>query len=83
ISDDSSKPNELNELNKSDKISAIFVKRKPCQGLSGGKYQQYIERIPVEVRGTRQHEIIAIDLFSTVSKFQFKYLYKEQITEFN
>jgi len=73
-----SKPDES-----ADESEKLPVKRKPCQGLSDGKYQQYIERTPVEVGGTRRREVIAKDLFPGVSKLHSKHLSKEQTTEFN
>src|SRR3954471_14002476 len=32
----------FDETDKSDEVSIVSKKRKPCQGLSGGRYQQYI-----------------------------------------
>jgi len=75
--DSSSRPDEF------DKPIEMPVKRKPCQGLSGGKYQQYIEQTPVEVGGTRRCEVIAKDLFLISSKFNFNHLSKDQKLEFN
>ncbi len=81
-SNNSSKPNEFDEPDISNKISVVS-KRKPCQGLSDKKYQQYIKQTPVEVGGTRRREIIAKDLFPIISKFYSKHLSKEQTMEFN
>jgi hypothetical protein len=49
ISNSSSKPDKCDESNN---VTVVPMKRKPCQGLSGGRYQQYIERTPVEIGGT-------------------------------
>ena len=54
----------------------LSVKRKPCQDLSGGKYQQYIERTPVEVGGMWQHKVIVKDLFSIIFEYHFNHLSK-------
>jgi len=80
ISNSSSKPDECDESNNAP---IVPMKRNPCQGLSGGRYQQYIERTPVEIGGTRRREVIAKDLFPIVSDFNSKCLSKEQTTEFN
>lgn len=77
---------ELDSFSRPDEFDEpieVPVKRKPCQGLSGGKYQQYIERTPSEVGGTWRCEVIAKDLFPITSEFHFNRLSKEQKLEFN
>ena len=74
---------ELDRSDEVDKPIELPAKRKPCQGLSGGKYQQYIERTPIEVGGTRRREVIAKELFPITSEYRFNRLSKDQKLEFN
>ncbi len=54
-----------------DESIKLTVKRKSYQGLSGGKYQQYIEQTSVEVGGIWWHKVITKDLFSITSEYHF------------
>ncbi|CAI2193605.1 6532_t:CDS:1, partial [Funneliformis geosporum] len=74
---------KLDTFNEFDEPIELPVIRKPCQDLSGRKYQQYIERTPVEVEGIQQREVIAKDLFPITSEYCFNHLSKGQKLEFN